>query len=249
MPERVVSLAPSATATLRALDADDRLVGVTAHGDGPADATVLGGWLSPDLDAVEDLDPDLVLTADPLQAEVHDRLVDRGLGTCHVEPRTLEGALESMETVGTAAGLADEAAAFADRCRERVAAVSDAVAGRGRPVVYCEEWQDPPMAAGNWVPDAVRAAGGRYPFVDAGERSREVERETVEAAGPEHVVVHVCGRGDDVDPDSIARRGWDLPALAEDRVHVVGDDLFNQPGPGLVDGVEWLAGRLHPEAV
>ncbi|MFB6119736.1 MAG: cobalamin-binding protein [Halobacteriaceae archaeon] len=246
MSDRIVSLAPSATATLVALDAADRLVGVTDHCD--ADAPSVGGWLTPDYDAVAARDPDLVVTADPLQAEIHADLRERGFDTCHVEPATLDEALDAMTAVGAAAGLGDRARDLAADCRARIAAVEDAVAGRERPVVYCEEWQDPPMVAGNWVPDVVRAAGGRYPFVEAGERSREVDQSRVEAAAPAHVVLHVCGEGEAVAPESMTERGWDVPAVERGAVHVARDDHFNQPSPSLVDGIEWLAAHLHPDA-
>jgi iron complex transport system substrate-binding protein len=245
---RVVSLAPSATATLCALDVTDRLAAVTAHCEFDG-APSVGGWLSPDVEAVAARDPDLVLTADPLQADVRDALLERGHEVHHVEPRTMPAAFDAVESVGRAVGVGGEAAALADDCRERVARIRDAVAERERPVVYCEEWHDPPMAAGNWVPDAVRAAGGAYPFVPDGERSREVARSDVEAARPDHVVLHVCGVGERIDPSVVADRGWDLPALDRGTVHVVPDALFNQPSPRLVDGVEWLASVLHPDAV
>ncbi len=181
---RVVSLAPSATEICRGLDAADRLVGVTHHC--PLDVPAVGGWLNPDFDAVEERDPDLVLTTDSLQADVRDDLRDRGLRVVHVEPETLPEVVESFATVGRAIGKPD------DGRRPRVDALeaeSNAFADRSRddrrPVVYCEEWSAPPTAAGNWVPDAVRAAGGEYPFLAAGERSREVDAETVEDAEPD----------------------------------------------------------------
>jgi len=97
------------------------------------------------------------------------------------------------------------------------------------------------MAAGNWVPDVVEAAGGRYPFVDAGERSTEVEGSVVEQADPDHAVVHVCGKGERVDADPAGR--WDLNAA----VHVVDDSLLNQPSPRLLDGLELLAETLRDD--
>lgn len=93
------------------------------------------------------------------------------------------------------------------------------------------------------VPDAVRAAGGRYPFVDPGERSREVDLAAVERATPDHVVVHVCGHGDRIDPATVEERDWAVDAP----VHVIDDSLLNQPSPALIDGVERLARLFHPE--
>ncbi|WP_049985782.1 helical backbone metal receptor [Halobellus rufus] len=241
----VVSLAPSATATLAAMGAAERIAGVTAHCG--LDRPVVGGWLNPDYERVADLDPDLVCTADGLQAEVRDDLRERGYDICHVEPDTLEAVVDSFETLGEAVGLPDAGAELAGDARERIDAVGRRVesaletGGSERPVVYSEEWGEPPMAAGNWVPEAIEAAGGRYPFCDPGERSREVTRERVEAAAPDHVVVHHCGRGDRVGSDPLADHGWDLDAS----VHVLDDDLLNQPSPALVDGIETLADLFY----
>jgi len=258
---RVVSLAPSATATLDAMGAADLLVGITHHCDPGAEAGAahgtapsrIGGWLDPDLDRVADLDPDLVCTSDGLQAEVADACRERGFRVSHAEPATLDDVLARFRELGTAVGRETAAEALSRDARDRLGDVADAVAhvttvhetaDDERPVVYCEEWSDPPMAAGNWVPDAVRAAGGRYPFVDPGDRSREVDAGAVEAADPDHVVLHVCGHGDRVDPAVVHDRGWEIDAP----VHVLDDSLLNQPSPALIDGIERLAVRLHPDA-
>ncbi|MFD1597415.1 cobalamin-binding protein [Halobellus rarus] len=246
--ERVVSLAPSATATLSAMGVGDAVVGVTAHCT--LDRPVVGGWLNPDYDRLADLDPDLVCTADALQVEIRDDLRERGYDVCHVEPATLEDVLGSFATLARAVGWPEAGDRLVADARERLAAVRERAEGRRsvraesgsgeenpRPVVYCEEWGDPPMAAGNWVPEAVEAAGGRYPFCDPGGRSHEIARERIEAADPDHVVVHHCGRGDRVAPDLIEERDWDIDAA----VHVLDDDLLNQPSPTLIDGIETLA--------
>ncbi|SNR40346.1 helical backbone metal receptor [Halorubrum vacuolatum] len=253
-PPRVVSLAPSATATLNALDAADLLVGITHHcttgsGAGAAhdtEPTAVGGWITPDLDRVAELDPDLVCTSDGLQADIAADCRERGWRVSHAEPTTLADVLDRFaDLAGTIGRDAAGATLVADATR-RLETVAAAVDGSTapRPVVYCEEWSDPPMAAGNWVPDAVRAAGGRYPFVEAGERSREVDPSTVEAADPDHVVLHVCGHGDRVDPATVNERGWAIDAP----VHVLDDSLLNQPSPALIDGIERLAALFHPEA-
>lgn len=238
--QRLVSLAPSATSTAQALGAADRLVGVTAHCN-VDDAPPVGGWLTPDLDRLDELSPDLVLTADALQRDVRDAVESKGYRSFHPEPSTLEDVLDGFVAVGEAIGRADAGETLRGTARARLdrirAATPDEPADR--PVVYCEEWPDPPMAAGNWVPDAVEAAGGCYPFAAAGDRSAEISRDVVTAADPDHVVVHHCGFGGRAKTDVADR--WDLDA----RVHVIDDSLLNQPGPRLIDGIERLAELLH----
>jgi iron complex transport system substrate-binding protein len=238
---RVVSLAPSATATLVAMGADDLVVGVTDHCS--LDRPSVGGWLTPDYDRLAALDPALVVTCDDLQSPIRDDLRERGYEVLHTDPTTLAEAVDSFERLGAAVGRSEAAERLAADCRARLAAVRDAVPDdtADRPTVYCEEWSDPPMAAGNWVPEAVETAGGHYPFCAPGERSRAVTGEEVAAADPAQVVLHVCGHGESVDPETFRDRGWTDDAA----VHVLHDDLLNQPSPALVEGVERLAELLH----
>jgi iron complex transport system substrate-binding protein len=245
---RLVSLAPSATATLAAMDAEVTLVGVTVHCDRDAvdgDPERIGGWLNPDYDRIEALNPELVLTSDPLQRDLRDDLRDRGLSVIHREPSTLAEAVDGFADLGEAVGAPAAGDALAATSRDRLQRVRSAVAAEPRPTVYCEEWSNPPMVAGNWVPEAVDAAGGEYPFSDPGERSREVDAAEVRAADPDHVVLHLCGHGQAVDPETFRERGW-APDAA---VHVVDDAVLNQPSPRLLDGVERLAALFHGEDV
>jgi iron complex transport system substrate-binding protein len=226
------------------MDAGRGLVGVTVHCEHEAldsDTVHVGGWLNPDYEAVAALDPDLVLTSDALQRDVRDELRECGLPVFHHEPATLEEAVSSFADVGDAVGSPEAGEALATESRNRLERVREAVADEPRPTVYCEEWSDPPMAAGNWVPEAVAAAGGAYPFVKAGERSREIEAAEIREAAPDNVVLHICGHGELVDPAGFRQRGW----APEATVHVIDDAELNQPSPRLLDGIERLAELLH----
>ncbi len=241
MPERIVSLAPSGTATLTALGAADRVVGVTHHCE--LDREPIGGWLNPDLERVEELEPDLAVTSDELQSDITRQLRDRDIDTFHHEPEGLEAVVDGFALLGDAIGQSKAGISLAATSRNRLHAVSDRVPHRDQPVVYCEEWSDPPMVAGNWVPEAVQAAGGQYPFAGPGDRSREIEGSEVVAADPDQVVLHVCGHGDTADAATVRERGWDLDAP----VHVLDDSLLNQPSPRLIDGIERLAEVIHTD--
>jgi iron complex transport system substrate-binding protein len=182
-----------------------------------------------------------VLTSDALQRDTRDELRERGLAVHHSEPGTLDEAVDGFVDLGRVIGHTDAGAELTADARERLCAVHEAVAGEPRPTVYCEEWADPPMGAGNWVPEAVDAAGGEYPFAEPGERSEEVSREEVVDAAPNYVILHPCGKGDRADPDEFRERGWELDA----EIHVVDDSLLNQPSPNLITGIERLAEILH----
>lgn len=121
-----------------------------------------------------------------------------------------------------------------------------------RPRVACLEWLDPLMAAGNWVPELAEIAGGKNLFGTAGLHSPWMEWDDLLAADPEIIVALPCGwdiakASQELEPLT-ARPGWaDMQAVRTGRVYVTdGNQLFNRPGPRLVESAEILAEMFHP---
>lgn len=237
MSERVVSLAPSATDILHRIGAGGKLTGTVA---------TYGGWLTPTIDAIADDDPDLVITTDPLQRPIVNQLEQADLPVAHFEPRTLDDLFPYITEVSDLVGMATAGHALVAALFDRLESVDARVSDRSSPIVYCEEWQTPPMVAGNWIPEAIEWAGGSYPFLDRGERSRAVTQSTVEAVDPDHIILHICGSPEPDPQATLASRGWDLTALHDGRITVIDDSLLNQPGPQLISGIERIASVLHP---
>ncbi|MFB6115028.1 MAG: ABC transporter substrate-binding protein, partial [Candidatus Nanohalobium sp.] len=115
----------------------------------------------------------------------------------------------------------------------------------GSPRIYCEEWMNPPMVSGNWIPGLIREIGGEY-FIEEGERSRKFELEKLKAFDPEYIFLNVCGAGEKADKEALMEReGWqDITAVENGDVYVVDDALLNRPGPRLVEGARFIADRV-----
>ena len=208
--------------------------------------------------------PELVLTQtlceacavspDQLRRALRDAL-SADVALLSLEATTLEGVWSDILSVGAALGLEDRAEALVAARRERVATVSRAVAGAARPRVACIEWFDPPMIAGNWVPELVAAAGGDPVLAEPGSHSDWLAWDDLLAADPEVIVLMPCGfdiaRCRAELPALTGRHGWrDLTAVRAGRVRVAdGNALFNRPGPRLAESVEVLAEILHPDLV
>jgi len=114
------------------------------------------------------------------------------------------------------------------------------------------EWLDPPMAAGNWVPELVALAGGVDVLGKAGEHSHWITWDGVIAADPDVVVLAPCGFTLDrvaaeAETPAIRNRLKMLRAFRAGRIWAMdGHHLVNRPGPRLVDSLEVLAEILHP---
>jgi iron complex transport system substrate-binding protein len=164
---------------------------------------------------------------------------------------TLDGVLADVAAVGDALGVADEAEELLDGLRARLGLVHETLkaARAPRPRVAVLEWTDPVYAAGHWVPEMVRRAGGADVLASPGEHSRPRSLADVAAADPEVVVIAPCGY-DVKRAAAEARRVARLEAwawLGGRRVWAVDSNaLLSRPGPRLTDGVETLARIFNP---
>jgi iron complex transport system substrate-binding protein len=120
-PRRIVSLVPAVTERLIAIDAGDRIVGVTSH-DTQADAaakTVVGGFFSPSMDRIAALKPDLVVVS-----SLHDGIVRQCAGqdiaTLEPDLGTLQRSLEAITALGDQVQSKDAAAALGRRIRDQL---------------------------------------------------------------------------------------------------------------------------------
>lgn len=214
-----------------------------------------------DRSLLDRLQPDLVLTQElcDVCAVGSNEVREVVASLSHVprvvslEPRTLGEVLDSILLVGRLAGAMRQAIQVVEGLRQRIEAVSRAVAGQPVTSVLTLEWIDPVFVGGHWVPEMVECAGGRDVLGHAGQPSREVSWDQVVASAPDVVILMPCGFGLDRSIEEFRKAGFppawgQLPAVLHDRVYAVdGSSYFNRPGPRLVDGVEILGSILHPE--
>jgi iron complex transport system substrate-binding protein len=204
--------------------------------------------------ALAELQPDLILTQDLCRVcalpsgQVEATLAYLGCRArvLTLDPRSLAEVLDSILTVGQAAGVPGRARRLVSGLRDRLAAVAARVEHQPRPKVAVMEWVDPPFTAGHWVPDLVTAAGGTPVAACPGEPSVLASWSGIGAASPDLVVVAPCGYHlpGAAEQARIAVRALPgLPVWAIDA-----DGIIVRPGPRLVTGVEALAAVLHPGA-
>jgi len=193
-----------------------------------------------------------------------------------LNPETVEDVLDDLLRVGRAVGLGREASRAAVALSDRLLRAQEHVnAYEEGPVVGFMEWTDPIFIAGHWTVQLIERAGGRHPLNEtvAGEeagsaaglqqsqrragRSIAVSPEVFAATRPEWLVIAPCGLDLDQTRAEAARlheKTWfrELPAVRAGRVALVdGSQMFNRPGPRLVDAFEWLVGWVQnrPELV
>jgi iron complex transport system substrate-binding protein len=214
-------------------------------------------------DVLREVAPDIVLTqtrcevcavsADDVRRAVADHL-DDDVEVVALEPNALADVLDDVRRVARALGVPERGEGLATSMSDRIAAIAERTRELPRRRVLTIEWIDPPMAAGNWMPELLEAAGGFDLFGRAGEHSPWLDWGAVPAADPDVIVVMPCGfdldRTRQESPTLTELPGWDdLRAVRDGRTALVdGHRFFNRPGPRLVESTQILAEILHPDA-
>lgn len=287
---RVCSLLPSATEMVCALGAQDLLLGVTHECDfppgverirkitrsripsglpsGKIDAAVRaslrdGGTLYElDMEALEELQPDLVITQRlcDVCAVAFDNVQD-AVATLrsrpqviNLEPSSVEDILECIRTVARAMNRGSSADFVIESLQRRIDAVRAKAANiTARPRTFCMEWVDPPFCGGHWMKELVDFAGGRDDLAKDRWPSRSIDWQRVVEFSPEVIVLTCCGfelQRCMQEGEILARYvgALDLPAAKNGRVYATdGSAYFSRPGPRIVESLEILAHLIHPE--
>jgi len=254
-PARVISLAPSLTEIVYALGAEARLVGVTSYCDYPPEAAEkpkVGGMVTPSLEAILTLRPDLVLATTEGNREEHVRELERlGLSVYLVRPTSFATVLESVLRVGELLGREAEARKLVEGMRREVEAIARAARSRPHPRVLYVLWGDPLIVPGRdtIMTDLIRLAGG---VSVTGQEALPYPRFSLEEMVARHPEIIVLAQHGSASVDERLDRWRHLrviPAVRAGRIYGIDGDLLHRPGPRIVQGLRALARFFHPGAL
>ncbi|NLF09895.1 MAG: ABC transporter substrate-binding protein [Pirellulaceae bacterium] len=264
---RIVSMAPSITETLYALDLDDRVVGVSRFCEYPPqvmEITRVGGYFDPNLEAILLLKPDLVILLEE-QAESVPALMKLDLETLVVNHQSIEGIIDSFRVIGRVCGRGAEGRQIARQISERLDWIRNKTKDAPRPNVllvmdrtyYRGKFKNGRLsdiyvaAADKYFDALIEAAGGRNACRIQSVRNPVVSPEGIIWLDPD-VIVELAR------PDAMQRYNrdeiigdWDeLPqvkAVKHGRVLVYDKSFACVPGPRFIHFLQVLARDLHPE--
>jgi iron complex transport system substrate-binding protein len=263
-PEKIVSVAPSCTEIIFAIDAGDKVVGVTDYCDYPYDfsawvaagnMTSIGGFENPNMEVITALDPDLILASGGVQVESVETLRARGYKVLVLDPTSVDGILDNIELMGNATGNSDEAAALINDITSRINTVGETVANAAKPKVYYEVYYEITsswtIGAKAWQSELIEKAGGTNIFGDQQMDYYQYQVEALIYRNPDVIVLPAegMGTGELEELDAVkARPGWDTTnAVQNDRIYQIDSNIIERSGPRIAEVTEQLAEFFHPE--
>ena len=146
----------------------------------------------------------------------------------------------------------DKAGEITGEMQRRISKVKKKLLGKvSRPGVFFQIDAEPIVSAGRdtFIHELITTAGGRNLAADAGPAAYpKFSWEEVLSYQPEVAIVASMSGGFSVEA---LKAGWfrwpQIPAVKNDRVHVVEASLVDRPTPRLIDGLETFARIIHPE--
>jgi iron complex transport system substrate-binding protein len=249
-PHRVICLIPSVVDIVYSLGAGADVVAISDFTKYPGEALQkpsIGLPLSPSIEAIVALHPDLVLGSGDLNVlESAGSLQRLGIPVFMVDPHGIDGIYASILSIGKALNRETAADTLVAQLRTRVELVKARVAGKPRLRVLMAIWYDPVMTIGKkaFIGELIEAAGGRSVTGDIAQEWPEISLESIVSRQPDALLFI---KGSKLTVEGLRTRpGWEhVKAVQQGRVFYV-DDRIQYPSPVAFDALEDLAKQFHP---
>ena len=170
-----------------------------------------------------------------------------------VEPNSVEDIFNDILTIAEILNVRKRGKELVELIKAKIDSTEKIVYQKSSPSVAAIEWIDPLMAAGNWVPQLIRVAGGKNLFGEAGKHSPWMKYNDLVEQDPEIIIVMPCGY--DIKKSLIeiktleSKKGWgSLKAVRNRNVYITdGNQFFNRPGPRIIESIEILLEIIHSD--
>ena len=262
-PERIVSMAPSATEILFAVGAGDSVVGVTSFCNYPSEVEdkvnngeieVIGGYSTPSKEKIVNLEPDLIVSAYGNPADIIYWLIDKeehpGIEypVYAQHPKNFDEIFTHIKITGAITKCEDEASSLVNELKEKLNAIeekTELLEEEQRPRVYYAMGSlFMTTGEGTFQHDIIKTAGGK-----------NIAAEYLPSWGPfsiEHIVeedpqiiIYSSHGSESLVPEQIKSAELKtVDAIKNNRIYPINENIVSRPGPRVVDAVERVHGNL-----
>ena len=255
-PKKIISLAPSITEILFALELDEEILAVTDFCNYPNAAltkTKIGGFVNPSIEMILSLKPDLVIaTRDGNRRETIQRLNDLGLSVYVINPKGFDGVMMTIQHIGEVVGRRDEARNIVTMMRTKKENTLALTQSLPKPKVFFQVGEAPIITVGRetLANDLIHLAGGRSISENEAISYPHYSIETIMLKSPEVIVISSMESKRDYLNSVKKWQNWkSIPAVKKNAIYVVDSNLVDRPSPRIGEGLETIVRMIHPEAM
>lgn len=258
-PQRIISLVPSTSEILGALDLASRVVAVDFYTTYPTNFTKLprisnaSGTFN--TEQIVALKPDLILSDGGTTIKSDTQLKALGLNVVDLPDANFEQAIQQIAVVGRLTFTQDAATALTNQLQQEINQIKTTVAGTPTPKVLLEVDDStagkPYVFGGNSFGDQLlqdanavnifhaNTSNGGYP---------QVTDEAVISANPSYIILTEDPLYGGQPATVYKRPNWgSIDAVKNKRVYHVNTNLMQHPSQRLVEGLRCVAQIVHPD--
>ncbi len=244
---RVISLVPSVTEIIYAIDGEEALVGVVDPEGYPTnvDKVIVGRYSSPNFEMIYSLDPEVVFIEGGEQERFRSPLESLQMRVVTINPEDIEGIFYAVLEIGKLLNRENEASLLVDSLKREL----DEIRGLQRPkkdrkTVFIEISQNPliTVGMGSFINGLMEEAGVINITSDIESPYPVISQELVINRNPDFIIL---AHKDGTHPE--ARIGWSEVEAVEDG-NIVEDidlDLLLRPGPRSIGGIRALISAVY----
>jgi len=250
--ERAVSLAPSITEIIYAINASDKLIGVTIFCNYPEDAkskTKIGGYTTPSVEKIISLNPDLVFAHDLTDPDHISQLQNANITVVVINTsNNIDGIYYNIRTIAKYLGKEKEGENLIDNMKKRVEFIKKTKENLifSSPKMAQIVWIDPLWISGRetFINDIMETAGGINVYSDV-YRWQTVSIETLITRDPDIIIAPVGSTGHAVYNEIKYNTNFkNLKAVKNNDVYPIDEDIILRDGPRVIDAMECVMGMI-----
>jgi iron complex transport system substrate-binding protein len=257
-PKRIVSLLPSTSEILGALNLEKRVVAVDYNTEYPALAAkpkISSADGKYNVEQIVNLKPDLVLSYGGETRQYDRQLELLGINVVDLQLSNLSQMLQQIKLVGQLTFTGNTADALAQRLQKQIDQLKAQVAGTAPPTVLLEIDNSTPgvlyvFGGGSFGDELAQDANALNIFHSNSTNGGypRVSDEAVISANPQYVILtEDPAYGGNVNA-VYKRANWsNVVAVKAHKVYRINVNIMQQPGPRLVEGLRCLAQLVHAD--
>ncbi|MBU1122828.1 MAG: helical backbone metal receptor [Candidatus Omnitrophota bacterium] len=253
-PKRIVSLAPSVTESIYALNAQDNLIGVTTYCDYPLDAKnkpKLGTLISPNIEKVLSINPDLILTIIGVnRIQAIEKLKNLGLKViAFPESNNFNDIINNFLHLSEILDKKTIAEEIIKTAKNEMNKLTEEITSVSHPRVFWQVNVKPLVTVGKntFANNIIELSGGTNIFSDVKDKYPRINYEEVILRNPQVIILVTMG-----DVTAEQQLFWQkfkqIDAVHNNQIYVIDANLVCKPTiTCFLAGVKTIKGLIHKE--
>lgn len=258
-PQKIISLVPSMSEILGALNLQDRVVAVDYYTNYPASlakkSKISDASGKFNVEQIVALHPDLVLSSGGLTKPYDSKLAQLGLNVVDLPSPTFAQTLQQIQVIGQLTFTQEAANALTKQMQQQIDEIKAKVAGTTTPKVLLEADDSMPgkpyvFGGGSFGDQMLQYANATNIFHANSSNGGypQVTDEAIIAANPQYVILTEDPKyGGDI-VLVYKRANWSsIDAVKNHKVYHINTDIMQRAGPRIVQGLQCVAQVVHPD--